>query len=100
MEFEYPPGMGPVPVMMHGHKRPDERSEPDQRPLVLTARQSEIVVLAAQGLSNKQIARLLKIAEGTVKLHLHTAYGRLGVPNRTALVHLVTNARRATAEPG
>ena len=51
----------------------------------LTRRQHEITALVAESLSNKEIARLLKITEGTVKLHLHAIYSKLGVPNRTAL---------------
>jgi len=55
----------------------------------LTARQREIVMLAANGLSNKEIARRLGLSEGTVKLHLHNVYTRLGIRNRTVLVGLV-----------
>src|SRR5262245_28695157 len=54
----------------------------------ITARQREIMLLAAQGLSNKAIARRLTISEGTVKLHLHALYGRLGIQNRTTLAIL------------
>jgi len=43
----------------------------------------------AQGLSNKQIARKVNISEGTVKLHLHKAYQKLDVANRTSLSSLV-----------
>jgi two-component system nitrate/nitrite response regulator NarL len=50
-----------------------------------TARQREIIVLAVQGLSNRQIAERLSIAEGTVKIHLHNIYNRFGLPNRAAL---------------
>ena len=51
----------------------------------LTRRQHEITALVAESLSNKEIARVLKITEGTVKLHLHAIYSKLAVPNRTAL---------------
>jgi len=51
----------------------------------ITARQREIMRLAAQGLSNKEIARQLSICEGTVKVHLHKIYKTVGVDNRTAL---------------
>src|SRR5262249_33483072 len=51
----------------------------------LTPRQFQIASLAAQGLSNKEVGRLLKISEGTVKLHLHKIYMRLGLRNRTEL---------------
>lgn len=54
----------------------------------LTPREQEVVQLASTGLSNKEIARKLDISEGTVKLHLHKIYSKLGVPNRTALTAL------------
>jgi DNA-binding NarL/FixJ family response regulator len=52
---------------------------------LLTAREREIATLVAEGLSNKQIARQVNISVGTVKIHLHNAYQKLGIPNRTAL---------------
>jgi DNA-binding NarL/FixJ family response regulator len=60
---------------------------------VLTAREYEIARLIAQGLSNKHIARALTIAEGTVKIHLHNMYEKLGGVNRTSLAMLVQNAQ-------
>ncbi|TWI06846.1 response regulator transcription factor [Aerolutibacter ruishenii] len=51
----------------------------------LTQRQREIVEWAAQGLSNKQIARNLGISPETVKTHLHHAFERAGVSGRVAL---------------
>jgi DNA-binding NarL/FixJ family response regulator len=36
-----------------------------------------------QGLSNKEIARALEIAEATTKIHLAALLGTLGVRNRT-----------------
>jgi DNA-binding NarL/FixJ family response regulator len=52
---------------------------------LLTPREAEIARLAAAGLSNKQIARKASIAEGTVKIHLHKAYQKLGIANRAGL---------------
>jgi len=52
----------------------------------LTGRQREIVRWAAQGMSNKQIARKLQISPETVKSHLQHAFERGGVHNRVALV--------------
>ena len=40
------------------------------------------------GLSNKAIARQLDVAEGTVKLHLHRVYQKLGIKSRFALAVL------------
>jgi ATP/maltotriose-dependent transcriptional regulator MalT len=49
----------------------------------LTDREKEIIVLLAEGLSNKKIAEKLFITEGTTKWHLSNIYSKLAVPNRT-----------------
>lgn len=49
---------------------------------VLSARELEILLLAARGLSNSQIASLLHMAEGTVKRHLANIYEKMGVHSR------------------
>ena len=49
---------------------------------VLTARELEIVLLAARGLSNAQIASSLHLAEATVKRHLANSYPKMGVSSR------------------
>ena len=54
----------------------------------LTSREREIVLALAEALSNKGVARRLNISEGTVKVHLHNIYSKLGVKNRTALAVL------------
>jgi DNA-binding NarL/FixJ family response regulator len=53
---------------------------------VLSRREVDVVRAVAQGLRNREIAERLGIAEGTVKLHLHTIYTKLGVDGRTALI--------------
>jgi DNA-binding CsgD family transcriptional regulator len=60
-------------------------TENSDKPL-LSSRQKDVVRLASQGLSNKQIAEALFLEEGTVKRHLHNAAQELGVKGRLALV--------------
>ncbi|QNP76060.1 helix-turn-helix transcriptional regulator [Streptomyces roseirectus] len=55
----------------------------------LTARQRQIVTLAAAGLSNRQIAERLTLSIRTVGNHLYSAYTRLGASDRDALPWLV-----------
>jgi LuxR family transcriptional regulator, maltose regulon positive regulatory protein len=49
----------------------------------LTRREREVLGLVQQGLSNRQIARTLWIAESTVKRHVHHVLEKLGVQSRT-----------------
>ncbi len=52
----------------------------------LSERETEVVVLAARGLSNRQIGQELFISEGTVKRHLANVYQRIGVRSRNEAV--------------
>src|SRR3954466_7511905 len=78
-------------------RRAAERRATDVRPeRVLTAREYEIARLVAQGLSNKHIAHVTGISEGTVKIHLHNTYEKLGSVNRTSLAVLIRTAQGPT----
>ncbi|MBN1459913.1 MAG: hypothetical protein JXA57_10260 [Armatimonadetes bacterium] len=50
----------------------------------LTSRETEVLRLLEQGLSNRQLAARLFLSEGTVKTHTHRLYRKLGVGSRTA----------------
>jgi DNA-binding NarL/FixJ family response regulator len=50
---------------------------------LLTPRQQEVLSLLREGKSNKEIARVLDLAEGTVKLHVTAILKALNVTNRT-----------------
>ena len=50
----------------------------------LSSREREVLVLASQGLANKQIGRSLGIAERTVKVHLGNVFRTIGVSDRTS----------------
>ena len=51
----------------------------------LSARESQIVSLVAQGMTNREIAESQSISEGTVKNHLHTIFEKLHVDSRLEL---------------
>jgi DNA-binding NarL/FixJ family response regulator len=54
----------------------------------LSERESEVLVLAARGLSNYQIATEMHLAEGTVKRHLANIYEKVGVRSRSEATRL------------
>jgi len=52
----------------------------------LSDRELEVLQLIAEGLTNKEIAARLYLSPGTVKVHAHNIYGKLGVSGRTQAV--------------
>ncbi|GEL20728.1 response regulator [Pseudonocardia asaccharolytica] len=52
----------------------------------LSLRETEVLRLVADGLSNQQISKRLFLSQATVKSHLVHIYGKLGVDSRTAAV--------------
>jgi DNA-binding CsgD family transcriptional regulator len=78
-----------------------ERSEPSSWPntapgLPLSERESEIVKLVEEGLSNKQIAQRLFIESSTVRNHLYRISGRFGAHSRLDLIRKVKEWRPET----
>ncbi|MGF0253612.1 response regulator [Rhodococcus erythropolis] len=58
-----------------------------QRPQeALTARESELLSLLAEGMTNRELGKVLFISEATVKTHLGHIYAKLGVETRSAAV--------------
>ncbi len=49
---------------------------------MLSTREMEVLLLAARGLSNQQMADSLRLAESTVKRHLANIYSKIGVGSR------------------
>ena len=59
----------------------------------LTARELEVATLAAQGLSNREIARSLYVTVKTVEWHLKHGFKKLGVSSRTELRGVLSPAQ-------
>jgi ATP/maltotriose-dependent transcriptional regulator MalT len=57
----------------------------------LTRRETEVLTLVAEGLSNQAVGDRLHLTEGTVKSHLARIYAKLGVDSRTAAVATATH---------
>lgn len=55
--------------------------EAETHPL-LSDRERQVAWLAAEGLSNKAIARELGVSDGTIKMHMHHVLGKLGLDSR------------------
>ena len=69
---------------VHAHARTSDTAE------MLTAREREVLLLVAEGLPNKAIARELGISEHTAKFHVGSLLGKLGAASRTEAVTLAT----------
>ena len=57
---------------------------------LLSARQREVLLLVAQGMSNKAIGRQLFLSTSTVNYHLTSVFNKLGVGTRAQAVALAT----------
>jgi DNA-binding NarL/FixJ family response regulator len=71
---------------------------PENAASFLTPRQREVLALLGQGKSNKEIARVLQLAEGTVKLHVTAILKALNVNNRTRAVVAASQLGLTTSE--
>jgi DNA-binding NarL/FixJ family response regulator len=80
---------------------PDVASAPQQSPPppqsadALTPRQRDVLARLMTGMSNKEVARDLKLGEGTVKIHMAALFRNLGVKSRAAAA--VAGARMSQA---
>jgi DNA-binding NarL/FixJ family response regulator len=61
---------------------PEIMSRPEKEADGLSQREMEVLLLAARGMSNRQIAASLHLSESTVKRHLANIYPKIGVSSR------------------
>ena len=61
----------------------------------VTPTEQQVVTLVAEGLTNADIGRRLFITTGTVKVHMHNIFGKLGVTRRSELAARATERRLA-----
>ena len=72
--------------------------EQDFIPEQLSVREREVLLLAAQGLSSKEVAKKLFISERTVQTHLASIYDKLGSRNKTEALLLALKYGVVTLE--
>jgi DNA-binding CsgD family transcriptional regulator len=73
----------PMPPVSHAREEAEFRAAPIR---LLTARESEVLTLMAEGRTNRQIADELVLSDKTVKRHLSNIFDKLGVNSRAAAV--------------
>jgi DNA-binding NarL/FixJ family response regulator len=86
-------------VMPAGWQAVSTEPEPEIDPIdSLSAREREVLELAAGGMRNSEIAERLMISTNTVKFHLRTVYARLGIRNRVQAMNAIAPSQED--EPG
>ncbi|MYL40674.1 helix-turn-helix transcriptional regulator [Virgibacillus salexigens] len=76
-----------LPFLRELHTRQEENKQLfatllDKAGYPMTYREIEIAYLLKKGLKNKEIAHLLKISEGTTKVHISNIYAKIGTKRR------------------
>lgn len=67
---------------------------------LLSAREREVVQYLAAGMTNREIAKALRLSPHTVKNYLFRIFDKLGVSTRTELLFLTMNGSRSMGSPG
>jgi len=65
---------------------PQPSPGPAEPPDGLTARETEVLVLIAEGLTNQEIARKLHVSTATVKTHINNMFAKTGLKDRAQAV--------------
>ncbi|MEU0569985.1 LuxR C-terminal-related transcriptional regulator [Nonomuraea sp. NPDC005983] len=81
-----------------GEDAPQEPAEPSGEPSPLTARETETAQLVAQGMSNKEIAATLVIAQRTAEGHIERILSKLGFTSRAQIAVWIGERSRAAGK--
>jgi DNA-binding CsgD family transcriptional regulator len=83
-----------VQAVLAGQTCVPKRHWREIEPPVLSAREKQILGLVVMGYMNSEIAAQLYLAESTVKSHLSSAFGKLGVRSRNEATNLILDPDR------
>ncbi len=83
----------PIALMSAALRGTERDGRSTQAVSMLTDREDEVLVLVAQGMTNKEIARQLAISPATVKAHVERIIAKLGVSDRTQAAVVATQER-------
>ena len=91
--------------VLAAYRSAPEARRDDAALALLTARERDVLVQIGRGRSNAEIARDLRVGEGTVKTHVNHLFAKLGLRDRAAAIvfafdsDLVTPGRRGQEGP-
>jgi DNA-binding NarL/FixJ family response regulator len=72
---------------------PEQQPPPaDESTERLTAREQDVALLIARGLTNRRIAQELSISESTVENHIHKIFKKLGFSSRSRIAAWVAQS--------
>lgn len=80
------------------HQNPNSESSSKirvRRHVELTPTELRVVQLVAQGLANRDIARVMKVSQRTIESHVSNMLGKTGLHNRTELARWALESRKA-----
>lgn len=72
-----------------GQEKPEEEEKVDLSAYHITTRESEVIELVGQGLTNKEIAQRLNLSVNTVNNHIANIFSKTGVRSRIDLLNLI-----------
>jgi len=79
-------GAADTAQIVHQFARPTQTRTPDETLAALSAREREVFLLIARGLSNAEIAEATVLAEATVKSHVRQVLAKLNLKSRVQVV--------------
>lgn len=84
-----------APAALRYARYEESPAEPASKPAPLTRREGEVAALVAQGMTNKEIAKKLVVAQRTAESHVENILTKMGFTSRTQIAGWMTETRSA-----